>query len=93
MLPFLQRPNMQNRNNTVCSKSANENMETSSPTAKQSKAIETTISADPNKRNRTNTMYSKSAKENLKSQHAQQRNATAFVKAGSHHENYQQIPD
>ena len=47
MLPFLQRPNMQNRNNTVCSKSANENMETSSPSAKQSKAIETAISAEP----------------------------------------------
>ena len=38
-------------------------------------------------------MYSKSAKENLKSQHAQQRNAKAFVKAETHHENYQQIPD
>ena len=48
---------------------------------------------NPNKRNRTNTMYSKSAKENLKSQHAQQRNAKAFVKAETHHENYQQIPD
>ena len=68
-------------------------METSSPSAKQSKTIKLPFLQNPNMRNRTNTMYSKSANENLKSQHAQQRNAKAFVKAETHHENYQQIPD